>query len=82
MLKAVGVEVLHSTGPRLIRPKTGGSDKGSPNTTFVFSLKLFSGSQMNSLKQEVPFKNRAVASAQMHRSGERQPPASDGQKRS
>lgn len=82
MLEAVGVELLHSTGPRLIRPKTGGSDKGSSNTTFVFSLKLFSGSQMNSLKQEVSFINRAVASVQMHRSGQRQPPASDEQKRS
>lgn len=56
VLRAAGVELLRSTGTQLIRPKTGGSDKGSPNAMFIFSLQLFSGSQSDSLKQEVSFK--------------------------
>lgn len=77
VLKAVEVELLHSTNRQLIRTKTGGSDKSDPNTMCIFSLQLFSGSQNDSLKQEVSFKimHRCITWVPRH------PPASDGQKR-
>ena len=50
VLRAAGAERPHSTEPQLLRPKTGGSDKGNPGTVFIFSWQLFSGSQNDSLK--------------------------------
>lgn len=58
--RVTGAELPHNTNPQLVRPKTGGSDKGRPNTMFIFSLQLFSGSQNDSLERD-----RAVANAQM-----------------
>lgn len=41
MLRVVGVELLCSTDPQLIRRKKGGLDKGGPNIMFIFSLQFF-----------------------------------------
>jgi len=49
-------ELPRNPSAHLKGPKTGELGRGGPNTMFVFCLRLFSGSQNDSLKQEVSFK--------------------------